>query len=218
MPYSAVLFDLDGTLLDTLEDIADAGNAALSANNFPTHPVNAYRYFVGEGVPTLITRLLPSDRLDQTTVARVTASYVAEYQKRWNAKSRPYAGISEMLDELTRRRIRMAILSNKPQDFTRQCVNAFLLRWHFEMVIGATANVPRKPHPAAALTIAETMQIPPADFLYLGDTNIDMQTAIAAGMYPVGVLWGFRDRPELEAAGAKMILAQPEDLLKLIER
>jgi phosphoglycolate phosphatase len=217
MRYSAVLFDLDGTLLDTLEDIADAGNAALAAHSFPTHPVNAYRYFVGEGVPTLITRILPSDHQDQTTIAQIAASYVSEYQKRWNAKSRPYAGIPEMLDELIRRGIRMAVLSNKPQDFTRQCVDAFLSRWHFEEVIGATTNVPRKPHPAAALTIAETMQIPPADFLYLGDTNTDMQTAIAAGMYPVGVLWGFRDRPELEAAGAKMILAHPQDLLKLIE-
>jgi phosphoglycolate phosphatase len=217
MPYSAVLFDLDGTLLDTLEDIADAGNAALAAHDFPTHPINAYRHFVGEGVPTLITRILPSDRQDQSTIATVAASYVTEYQKRWNAKSHPYAGIPEMLDELTRREIRMAILSNKPQDFTRQCVDAFLSKWHFEEVIGATANVPRKPHPAAALNIAKTMHLSPADFLYLGDTNTDMQTAVAAGMYPVGVLWGFRDRPELEAAGAKTILAHPQDLLKQIE-
>jgi phosphoglycolate phosphatase len=217
MPYSAVLFDLDGTLLDTLEDIADAGNAALSANHFPTHPVNAYRHFVGEGVPTLITRILPSDQQDQATIAKVTATYVAEYQKRWNIISHPYAGIPEMLDELSRRGIRLAVLSNKPQDFTRQCVEAFLSRWRFEQVIGATAHMPRKPDPTAALAIAKSMQIAPADYLYLGDTNTDMQTALAAGMYPVGVLWGFRDRPELQAAGAKTIIAHPKELLTSIE-
>ncbi|HEY1686695.1 MAG TPA: HAD family hydrolase [Tepidisphaeraceae bacterium] len=216
MPYRAILFDLDGTLLDTLDDIADAGNAALTSHGFPAHPVPAYRHFVGEGVATLIQRILAENHRDEATLAAVAKSYVAAYQKNWNIKSRPYPGIPEMLDELARRQIRLAILSNKPHDFTCQCVETFLAKWKFEEVLGATAKLPRKPNPAAALHVAQMMQLPPADFLYLGDTNTDMQTAVAAGMYPVGVLWGFRDRPELEAAGAKTIIAHPSELITLM--
>jgi phosphoglycolate phosphatase len=216
MPYAAVLFDLDGTLLDTLDDLADACNAALTIHHFPTHAAKAYRYFVGEGVPHLISKVLPPDHQDQATMAAVAATYRAEYEKRWNIKSKPYPGIPDMLDELARRRIRLAILSNKPDDFTHQCISAMLPRWTFEMVLGATPNTPPKPHPAAALKIAKTMRLAPADFVYLGDTNTDMRTAVAAAMYPVGALWGFRDRPELESAGAKALIEQPQNLLMLL--
>ncbi|HWB54700.1 MAG TPA: HAD family hydrolase [Tepidisphaeraceae bacterium] len=216
MSYSAVLFDLDGTLLDTLDDLADACNAALTIHHFPTHPVNAYRHFVGEGVPQLIAKVVPLDRRNESTMAAVAATYRVEYQKRWNNKSKPYAGIPDMLDELTRKKIRLAVLSNKPNDFTHQCVQAFLPRWKFDVIRGAMPGIPRKPHPEPALKIAKEMNLQPADVIYLGDTNTDMQTAVAARMYPVGVLWGFRDRAELESAGAKALIKHPTDLLKLI--
>lgn len=216
MTYSAVLFDLDGTLIDSLEDLADACNAALVAYHFPTHPVDAYRYFVGNGVPHLIEQVLPPDRRDESTMLDLALKYREEYEKRWNAKSKPYKGIKEMLDELSRRGIRLAVLSNKPEDFTRQCVSAMLPTVKFEIVKGATAALPPKPNPAAALKIAELMHLAPADFLYLGDTNTDMRTAVSAGMYPVGVLWGFRERAELESAGARTVIDQPGDLINLI--
>lgn len=218
MPHRAILFDLDGTLLDTLDDIADAGNAALISHGFAAHAVSAYRHFVGEGVPTLIRRIVPETNRYEKTLKSVAKSYVEAYEKSWNAKSHPYPGIAEMLDELTRRQIRLAILSNKPHDFTCQCVEAFLSKWKFEEILGATAKLPRKPDPAAALHIAKMMQLPPAEFLYLGDTNTDMQTAVAAGMHPVGVLWGFRDRAELQVAGAKTIIAHPAELISFFDR
>lgn len=216
MAYSAAVFDLDGTLLDTLEDLADACNAALSVYGFPAHPIDAYRHYVGDGVRNLLLRTLPAAQRNPEMILKVAETYRAEYQKRWNAKSQPYEGIAQMLDELLNRKIRLAVLSNKPEDFTRQCVSALLPKWKFEMVVGATAERPHKPHPAGALKIAEEMGVSPGEFLYLGDTNTDMQTALAAGMYAVGALWGFRDQAELEAAGAKITIAHPMDLLRII--
>src|SRR5512145_2696504 len=125
----AVLFDLDGTLLDTLQDIADACNAALARNGFPAHPVDAYRYFVGDGVPALVSRVVPPDRQDAATLGKMASAYREEYQQRWNATTRPYAGVPELLDELTARGLVLAVLSNKPDDFTRRCVSEFLPRW-----------------------------------------------------------------------------------------
>ena len=210
----AVLFDLDGTLLDTLQDIADACNAALAGHGFPAHPVDAYRYFVGDGVPALITRVVPRDHHDAATLANVGAAYREEYQKNWNATTRPYDGIPELLNALTQRGLALAVLSNKPDDFTRRCVDEFLPKWRFSIVQGASQAYPPKPNPAAALHIAAALKLPTDEFAYLGDTDTDMKTAISAGMLPVGVLWGFRTAEELSRSGARFILEQPSDLLQ----
>jgi len=212
----AVLFDLDGTLLDTLRDIADACNSALAQHNFPEHPVSAYRYFVGDGVLVLISRVIPGDHRDPATLAAVAATYREQYQRRWNATTRPYPGIPELLDQLTRREIALAVLSNKPDDFTRLCVGEFLSRWTFATVLGASPDYPTKPDPAGALQIARTLDIPAQDFIYLGDTATDMQTAVSAGMLPVGVLWGFRGAEELKTSGARHLIEHPRELLQLL--
>ncbi len=130
----AVLFDLDGTLLDTLQDIADACNAALGRHGFPPHPLESYRSFVGDGVPVLVSRTVPAQQHTGETLASVAAAYREEYQRCWNAKTKFYPGIAELLDQLTLRGIRMAVLSNKPDDFTRRCVAEFLSRWTFSIV------------------------------------------------------------------------------------
>lgn len=213
MPYRAVLFDLDGTLLDTLEDIANAANRVLAAHGFPTHSVAAYRYFVGEGVRTLIQRILPAANRDEATVAACVRDYREDYTEHWNVKTRPYPGVPEMLDGLVARGVRLAVLSNKPDVSTRQCVRELLPRWKFDVVFGQREGLAHKPDPAGAHEVARLMKLAPADFLYLGDTATDMQTAVAAGMYPVGALWGFRTAEELTRTGAKRLIARPEELV-----
>ena len=213
MPCQAVIFDLDGTLLDTLEDLGDAVNRVLSALELPVHPIDAYRFFVGDGVTKLITRALPENKRDAETVQSCLEAFSADYDRHWNVKTRPYDGVGALLDALTARGLKRAILSNKPHEFTQLCVREFLPKWSFDAVIGQREGVPLKPDPAGALEIARTLGIPPAGFVYLGDTAVDIKTAIAAGMTPVGVLWGFRPAKELRESGAKILIEQPLEVL-----
>ena len=217
MRFHAVLFDLDGTLLDTLEDLADSGNAALRAQGFPEHPLAAYRYFIGDGVEELVRRALPPQRLEAATVAHSTELMRREYSARWADKTRPFPGVPELLDALAARGLPMAVLSNKPDEFTRLCVQRLLPRWRFEVVLGADAGLPKKPDPAGARQIAARLNLSSDRIVYLGDTNTDMQTAVAAGMYAVGVLWGFRTASELTASGAQVLLEKPTELLGLLD-
>lgn len=214
----AVIFDLDGTLLDTLVDIADSANRMLSAHGFSPHEVDAYRQFVGDGVRVLIQRILPAGRRDDATVAACLEAFRQEYGQSWDVATSPYPGVPPMLDELVSRGLKMAILSNKPDDLTKACVQRLLARWPFEAIMGQRDGTPRKPDPSAALEIARSTGIPAGSFFFVGDTGIDMQTALAAGMIPVGVLWGFRSRDELVRAGARVLLKQPGDLIALLDR
>ena len=216
-PYQAVIFDLDGTLLDTLEDIGATVNRVLSARGFPIHPIDAYRFYLGDGVAKLITRALPEDKRDAETVRSCLEAYRADYGRHWNVKTRLYDGVSAMLDALTTRDLKLAILSNKPHEFSQECVREFLSRWSFDLVFGQRDGVPLKPDPAGALAIAHFLGIPPAACLYLGDTAIDMKTAIAAGMTPVGALWGFRPMEELRESGATILIQEPLQILGLLE-
>lgn len=215
--FCAILFDLDGTLLDTLTDIADSANAALTQLGFPTHPVEAYRYYVGDGSDCLIRRVLPKAHSDEETVKKCHQVTLDEYTQRWAVNTRPYPGIVELLSELEKRGIPKAILSNKHDHFTQMTVARLLPEHSFHIVRGALPSVPIKPDPTAALQIAGEMNISPSRFLYLGDTNTDMQTAKAAGMFAAGVLWGFRSAEELAANGAKILLKTPDDVLNLLD-
>jgi phosphoglycolate phosphatase len=216
--FDAVLFDLDGTLLDTLDDIADAANGVLSSHGYPTHEVDAFRLFVGEGARTLVYRVLPPEARDDATVDRMYAEFRREYALNWNAKTRPYDGIPEMLDGVVGRKLKIAVLSNKPDDFTRRCVVELLPRWRFDVVLGHHDGIPAKPDPAGALAVARDLGTPPERIAYLGDSSIDMKTAVASGMFPIGVLWGFRSREELEKNGALALIAKPSELFALIDR
>lgn len=214
--YQAVLFDLDGTLLDTIDDLADSMNASLSAMALPPYPVDRYRVMVGDGMKMLAHRVLPEDRQDEASIARCMAGMRDAYEQRWQAKSRPYDGIPELLDALTDLELPGVVLSNKPHDFTEKVVATLLPNWRFACVLGARPGVPTKPDPTGALEIASQLGVAPERFLYLGDTNTDMLTAVAAGMYPVGVLWGFRSAEELTAAGARMLIARPMELMRMM--
>ena len=216
MPHKAVLFDLDGTLLDTLEDLADSTNAVLKRLDFPSHPVEAYKFLVGGGAESLVSRALPQGQRHDKMVERGVEELGIQYGRRWADKTHAYAGVADLLDGVTERRIPMAVLSNKPDAFTKMIVARFLGRWKFGAVLGARPGVPHKPDPASALEVARLLGTAPADFLYLGDTNTDVWTALAAGMHPVGALWGFRSAEELTAAGAEMLVEHPLDVLSLL--
>ena len=216
MALHAVLFDLDGTLLDTLRDIADSANSALAHFGFPEHEISAYRYFVGDGVDMLAARALPKESRDQTTVAKVVARIDQEYGARWANNTHPFEGIPELLDALTKSGTRLAILSNKGQDFAELTVSKFLSGRQFDIILGAQPAIPKKPDPTGALQIATRMSLPPSAFLYLGDSGVDMKTAAAAGMFPVGALWGFRTADELLAGGARALARKPSDVVDLL--
>jgi len=215
MLFKAVIFDLDGTLLDTLEDLANATNRVLTENGFPIHELDAYRYFVGDGSKMLITRALPESKRDEVTISACYNMLMEDYVRNWKIDTRTYDGIPEMLDAMTSQGLKMSILSNKPHEFTIKCVTEFLTNWNFDIIIGQRDEFPKKPDPAGAVKIARQIDIPPSDFLYLGDTSIDMKTAIAADMFPVGALWGFRPRKELQESGAKALIKKPIEILNL---
>ncbi len=215
MQYRAALFDLDGTLLDTLDDLADAANRVLAAEGMPVHEVEAYKKFVGDGLATLVERIVPGEQHNEETLRRVVDAFRQDYGAHWHEKSRPYAGVPEMLTGLRKRGLRLAVLSNKPHEFTKLCVRRMLGDFSFYPVLGQREGVPKKPDPAGALEAAALLDIPAREILYVGDTAVDMQTAAGAGMTAVGVLWGFREEEELTASGADYLVSHPEEILEL---
>jgi len=218
MKCQAIVFDLDGTLLNTLDDLADANNEALTEMSFPTHPVESYKHHIGNGVRLLLERTLPEGARDDATVEKGVAMMKQAYSKCWDNKTRPYDGIPEMLDELTSRGVRMAILSNKPHAYTEMVVDKLLADWEFERVWGVSDSVPPKPDPAGVSRLVEALGAPTENLLYLGDTATDMETAVGAGIFAVGVLWGFRTADELTQNGADVLLGAPSELFDVIDR
>jgi phosphoglycolate phosphatase len=217
MQYDALIFDMDGTLLNTLEEIADAMNAALATLGFPPHDYDAYRMYVGYGMDMLAGSVLPEDSRDDAHVNRCVDAMRRIYGERYAYKSKPYDGIPELLDALSEKGISMTILSNKPDDFTRKMTEKLLGRWRFALIRGVIPGQPRKPDPAAALDIAETLGVLPERVAFLGDSAIDMTTANRAGMFSIGVLWGFRTKEELVESGAKLLIAHPLELLDFLD-
>lgn len=216
MKYESIIFDLDGTLLDTLDDLADSMNHVLRQRGFPIHDTEAYRYFVGGGAAALVRRALPLDEQSDELVAECIGDFREEYGANWNVKTRPYDGVADVLDALSARPVRMAIFSNKPDDFVRLCAREYFSTWEFAAVLGQRDGIPLKPDPAGAFEAARTLNAEPRDVLYVGDTGTDMQTAVNAGMFPLGVLWGFREEAELREHGAARLINKPSELLEFV--
>jgi len=214
MHLRAALFDLDGTLLDSLHDIGEAMNHALTLHGLPGHSLSDYRRFVGEGVRVLVARAVPTGSED--TRASVLAAYKAFYDEHLLEHTRPYPGVLGMLSQLAGEGVNLAVLSNKPDEATRRLVAALLPDVPFGAVYGERAGVPRKPDPTAALGIAAELGVEPGDCAFIGDTAVDMDTARAAGMYSVGVTWGFRGVEELQAHGARALAHTADELLQAL--
>ena len=214
LKIKGIIFDLDGTLLDTLADIAAAMNLALQSAGLPVQPVEKYRYFVGDGVENMAQRALGNNPCGNEILSNLVTSFQNNYRTGWHNQTQLYPGIESLLDELYEYDIPIAILSNKPHEFTVEMVTEYLSPWEFEPVLGAGHLYAHKPEPDGALAISRLFRTLPEHIALVGDSNVDVKTALNANMIPIGVSWGFRSVTELRENGAKIILDQPQDLLK----
>lgn len=212
--YRCVVFDLDGTVLNTLEGLADAGNYALSQMKLPTHPTESYRRFVGNGIPKLIERMLPKDA-DKAAFLEAYEMFRSYYNIHMNDKTVPYPGIPELLKALKEKGVKLALVSNKAHEFAAEMIERYFPKI-FDVVFGSVEGFPKKPDPYWVLRALETLAVKPDEVFYVGDSGVDMQTAQRAGLTACGVLWGFRDQGELEENGADIICGDPEKLFTLI--
>ncbi len=213
--YQTIIFDLDGTLVNSLEDIADAMNRTLIRFGYPAHPYQSYKYFVGNGLKNLVYQSLPQENKNEEDVILCLQVMMEEYGRSYAEKTKLYEGIADLLDYLTQKKIKMAVLSNKADVLTQKIASKLLKNWSFEIILGASKQFPHKPDPEAALFIASKMNALPENILYLGDSNVDMKTANAAGMFPIGAAWGFRTREELFENGAKIVIDRPQELIDI---
>jgi phosphoglycolate phosphatase len=211
---AVAVFDLDGTLADTQADIAGAMNHVLAAAGLPTHSVPAYRRFVGDGVDAMVERAAGSD--GATDLATLKQAFRERYVEHLLDETVPYEGATAMLHGLSRAGIALAILSNKPDAMTVRIVETLFPTISFAAVRGARPGVPKKPAPEALLAILADLEVAAATCAMVGDTGADMGCGVAAGAVPVGVTWGFRDRAELQAAGARHLVDRPADVVGLL--
>lgn len=216
MTIQAVIFDLDGTLLDTLADLADAVNRVLEANGYSKHPEQDYRWFVGDGSAMLITRALPPDCRDTENVHACLEQFIADYNQHWHQKTAPYPGIMELLETLQTRRLKLAVVTNKPHRFAEKMIAHYFSGTSFDPILGQREGQPKKPDPTQALAAARQMGAAPQDCLFVGDSAVDIETGRRAGMPSIGAGWGFRLKSELIEAGADYIIDHPKDLLPIL--
>lgn len=217
MRYKGVIFDLDGTLVNSLEDIADSMNYVLKTHGLPTHEVDRYKGFVGHGMTQLVIRALPEDARDEARIALCRDAMLAEYGANFLNKTRPYDGIIELITELSRMGIERAVFSNKVDNLTKKIITGLFPDCGFAVVLGSGPELPEKPDPKGVLAISSCMKIAPGNLIYVGDSDVDMQTAQNAGMSSAGALWGFRTRGELASNGAEYLLGYPMDLVPILQ-
>ena len=215
LPFEGVICDLDGTLVDTLEDLADAMNRTLSREQAPGHSYATYKLLIGKGIRNLVGQALPREQRNDETIDRCYARMIADYGEHCLVKTRRYEGVAELLGGLRAAGVRPAVLSNKSDALTRRIVDGLFGPDDFDLVMGAQPGLPLKPDPAAALLISDHLGVAPARIVFLGDSGIDMATAGAAGMIAVGAAWGFRTKDELVENGARAVLDHPLELLEL---
>lgn len=213
----ALIFDLDGTLLNSLEDIADSANAVIERFGAAPHAVEKYRYFVGDGLAMLMKRAMPKNS-SSTVLQESVDLFESIYNERWCKKTKPYDGIMEMLEAFQKTGLKMAILSNKPDSFTQKCVNLFFPEIRFSAVAGKKDDAPPKPDPYSTLKIIDALEAHPQQSLFVGDSCVDIKTGAGAGMITVGVDWGFRPKLELEEAGADIIISAPQELIHYVSK
>ena len=217
----AAIFDLDGTLADTIGDLGGAVNAVLSAHGFPEHSPQKYKSMVGDGFTMLMRRALPPsiavpEAGNESLFGILVQEAAAEYSCRSIATTKPFPGVEELLAALSERGMILSILSNKPDQMAKHMVATLFPRVPFLIVVGDKASAPRKPDPSGALAIASLAKIPPSLFAFIGDSGVDMRTGSASGMLPLGASWGYRSIAELKEGGAAGILNRPSDFLAYI--
>lgn len=213
--YKLVIFDLDGTLADTLGDLAYSGNAALAQFGFEPHDTDRYRYFVGDGIPMLIRRILPEKERNDERILQVKSAFDEIYSKHFDVYTKPYKGMPELLETLSERGIMTAVASNKADEFTQAVVDK-LFSHKFSCVCGKKDGFDKKPSPMIADYIINTLAANKEQTLFIGDSGVDMQTAHNAGIKSVGCLWGFRTKEELTENNADYLVEKPSEIERII--
>ncbi|MBQ5778950.1 MAG: HAD family hydrolase [Paludibacteraceae bacterium] len=214
-----IIFDLDGTLLNTIDDIMDATNQALSKLKFPTHDVNKYKIFVGNGIDKMFERALPNGEKTTENISKMRDLFLPYYAKHGKDKTAPYQGIKETLLSLKQKGIKIAVASNKFHEGTLAVMNEYFFDIPFDVIFGLRDGHQPKPNPGIVFDILSECQISNKnDVLYVGDTSIDMQTATNAGIEKIAVTWGFRSREELLSCQPEYIIDQPKEILEIIKK
>ena len=212
----AVLFDLDGTLVNSLADLAASSNFALKEFGFPAHKTESFKYFVGDGMPKLIERILPSEKRDENTIKAVLNVFLEHYKEHYCDNTTEYQGIFDALSIIKEKGISCAVVSNKKQDMA-VCVTEKFFGNMFSIVCGKREGFPAKPDPALTLQVIKELNVKPSECLFVGDSGMDMAVAKNAGCLALGVLWGFRKKDELLQNGADFLAEKPSDIVRIIE-
>ena len=215
MWFDGVIFDLDGTLVDTLEDLADAMNRVLEGERAPGHSHATYRLLIGKGIRNLVGQALPPEKRSAETITRCYEAMIADYGEHCLVKTRVYDGVTELVSRLRAAGAKLAVFSNKSDELTRRIVESLFHAGDFDLVVGAQPGSPLKPDPTVALAISDRLGVAPGRIVFLGDSGLDMLTATAAGMIAVGAAWGFRTKDELVENGASLVLDHPLELLEV---
>ena len=215
MKFKGIIFDLDGTLVNSLEDISDAMNTVLTNLNYPTHTYDTYQYFIGSGLRNLVSKALPASNNTEDQIETCFQTMINEYRKNCTLKTKPYEGIITLLDELVSQNIKLAVFSNKADELTKK-IAAEIFPAYFDAAVGLSTEELKKPNPFEAVEISKNWNLKTEEILFVGDSDIDMQTANNANMFAVGVSWGYRTKEELIASGAKTVINKPLDLIQLL--
>ncbi len=213
----AVLFDLDGTLVDSLYDLADSANYALESKGYPTHEAEKYKYFVGDGMKKLMERVLPENHRSEAEILDLLQIFLAWYGKHYTDKTYVYDGIIPLLDSLKNKGIKLGVVTNKADDMAQKVVEK-LLSGYFDYVLGKCERFPTKPNPAATLYVMQEMNVNPSECIFIGDSGMDAKNGVNCGAVSVGALWGFREKTELLENGAQYTVNSPLELLEIIEK
>lgn len=216
MNIKGIVFDLDGTLADSVIDIAESMNLVLKEQNIPVHEIAAYKQFAGNGLKKLVKRALPEDLREGECYTKNLNRMLEIYGENCINKTKLFPGVADLLDQLKDKNIKIAVFSNKDDNLTQKVVKVLLSNWDVAFVSGISSTVDRKPNPQGALLAADKMGLSPNEMMFVGDSGVDMETAKNAGMTGVGVLWGFRSAEELKANGAKAIINEATDLINYL--
>lgn len=213
-----ILFDLDGTLLNTIDDLADAANWVCAQNGWPQHTVAEYKYMVGNGIPKLVERFSPAEARTPDRLAETLAQFTAQYDAHKEDKTAPYPGIPELLKELKAAGIQTAVFSNKADALCGKIIEHYFGPGAFSAVRGSRPGVPTKPDPTGLWDLMRQLNADPATTLFVGDSDVDILTGHNAGLPAMGAVWGFRGAGELTAAGAEALAFRPGDILDYINQ
>lgn len=215
MKYKGIIFDLDGTLVNSLEDISDAMNTVLQNLNYPTHTYDTYQYFIGSGLRNLVSKALPASNNSEDQIETCFQNMITEYREICTLKTKPYEGIVELLDTLISQNIKLAVFSNKADELTKKIATE-IFPDYFDAAVGLSTEALKKPNPFEAIEMSKKWNLSPEEILFVGDSDIDMLTAKNANMFPVGVSWGYRTEEELKTSGAKLVINNASELIEIL--